>query len=240
MTFHFLITIYIKETIIMTQEEAQELYEKYNGKAGRRPSIYYQALEVLKIESKQVKKKDIYIEFREKYVQHLISLDLTTDSHFLLLKIILSPNNNSLGIFEMSIDEMSYQTLGMSKERIIKAINNLIVVGEVRYYDGVVYLNNKLKIKKQHGNKDNLIGIIKQYNSLADNHKLPYLASINYQQMNMEQVITEFLKIKKGIECMGVIASGRDVVISDYADVYNEEQLRNIVENDINNYKQTI
>jgi len=238
----------------MTQEEAQAIYNAYNGRAGRKPATYNQAKQILGIE--QVKKQNTRDNFiyknddvnenekfryvRIKQIQNLNSTNLTTDAYLLLLALQVSPNSNSLGAFKISLNEMQVQTAGLTKERITKALNELIMLGEVRYNDGIIFLNNFLSNQKQHGNKDNLIGIIKQYNSLADAHKLPYIASINYQQMNMEQVVNSFDKIKKGIECMGVIASGREVVISDYVDVYTQEQIENIIENNIESFAQTI
>ncbi|WP_295676161.1 hypothetical protein [uncultured Empedobacter sp.] len=242
----------------MTQEEAQAIYNTYNGRAGRKPSTYNQAIQILGIEinkpetTKQIRKGNFIYKnddvsenekfryVRIKQIQNLNSTNLSSDAYLLLLALQVSPNSNSLGVFKISYNELQVQTAGLTKERITKALNELIMLGEIRYYDGVVYLNNFHSNQKQHGNKDNLIGIIKQYNSLADAHKLPYLGIVDYQSMNMEQLIKEFIKIKKGIECLGVIASGRDVVIADYADVYNEEQLINIIENNIESYSQTL
>ncbi len=243
----------------MTQEEAQAIYNTYNGRAGRKPSTYYQAISVLGIEQPQpskttktnskgnfvyknddVSENEKFRYIRIKQIQNLNSTNLTTDAYLLLLTLLVSPNSNSLGAFKISYNEMQVQTAGLPRERITKALNELIMLGEIRYNDGIIFLNNFLSNQKQHGNKDNLIGIIKQYNSLDDKHKLPYLGAINYQQMNMEQVVNSFNKIKKGIECMGVIASGQDVIISDYADVYTQEQIENIIENNIESFAQTI
>lgn len=245
----------------MTQQDAQAIYDNFKNKAGRRPADYYTAKEILGIAPTTTEKKstprqqttkDNFIlknddvneneKFRYvriKQIQQMNSTNMTPQAHHLLLALMTSPNSNSLGAYKISISEMSAQTGGQSREVIIKALNDLISLGEVRYIDGVIYLNKFLTNQKQHGNKDNLIGIIKNYNSLQDTAKLPYKGSINYQGMTMTQLVEEFQSLMKGISMMGLVGSGAGININEYSDIYTQEQIKEIIEENKHSFADT-
>ncbi|MDM1523837.1 hypothetical protein HX088_11225 [Empedobacter sp. 225-1] len=237
----------MKNTI--TNKEAEEIIAKYINKAGRRPQIYYEAQKILgfdktpsksnkttsnKVTGNRILKNETIGEnekfryVRMKEIAEINTTPISADAHHLLLVLMTSPSSNALGAFQISINEMCAQTGGRSKEAITTALEELIQLKKVRYINNCLYITDFHNNQKTHGNADNLRGVFKLYNNLNDNQKLPYIGSISFDKMNMDELISEFEKLVEGIQIMSIIDSGDTTIDIRNIEVYTTEQLEAI------------
>lgn len=250
-------------TNTLTPQQAEEIIALYANKAGRRPATFYTAQKMLGIENPSTttkiptKKnynntagnrihKNEFINENEKFryvrmkeIQEINTTQISADAHHLLLVLMVSPSSNALGAFQISINEMCAQTGGRSKEAITTALDELIQLKKVRYVNNCIYITDFHQNQKTHGNADNLKSVFKLYNNLNDNQKLPYIGEIEFQNMNMEQLISEFQKLTEAIKFMSIIDSGDTTIDLTKFDVYTSQQIENIYTQNKRHYGST-
>lgn len=94
--------------------------------------------------------------------------DLSPNEKLLFLYLITNPKTNMLGVYEVSIKKMSYET-GLNKDVIEKALKGFERLGKVKYVKNHIVLLNFLK--HQNFNPNMKKSAIDIYNSLPNDLK---------------------------------------------------------------------
>lgn len=103
-------------------------------------------------------------------------IDMLDDAHKVLyMYLIINPNSNLLGVFELSIRKMEYHTR-KSPEELRKMLDKFINDGKITYNNGYLHLKNFLKNQPYNGTMK--VGAIKEYNSLPSGIKELHLQEL--------------------------------------------------------------
>ena len=94
--------------------------------------------------------------------------DLPPEEKLLFIYFLTNPLTNILGVYEISIRRMSYDT-GLEKETVIKALEGFETIGKVAYFESYLILPNFLKNQKLNANMK--VGALNAYNSLPSSIK---------------------------------------------------------------------
>lgn len=94
--------------------------------------------------------------------------ELSSEEKLLFIYLITNDKTNMLGIYEVSLKKMSFDT-GIEKQIIINTLERFGTLGKVRYIDNFVILVNFLKHQKFNPNM--MKSAIDVYNSLPNNLK---------------------------------------------------------------------
>ena len=108
-------------------------------------------------------------------------LELTVSEKLLFLYLLTNPLSNILGIYEISLKRISFDT-GININTILKAFERFGNVNKVFYVDGYVILINFLK--NQNLNANMKIGVSKIFNDLPTKIKNSILGTDNENVMN--------------------------------------------------------
>jgi len=101
--------------------------------------------------------------------------DLTPSEKLLFIYLLTNDKTNMLGIYEISIKKISYDT-GLNKDTIQKALKGFESVNKVNYIDNHVILLNFIKNQKFNSNMQK--SAIDKYNNLPNNVKFKDLQEI--------------------------------------------------------------
>ena len=212
----------------MTNEEAQAIINEYSNKAGRRPAKYAEAMIQLGLTTTpttatpKTKDNNKAIDAiapahptneKWRYVRALSwqsnKMKTLTPLALLTLKYLeTAPESNSLGIYQVAIGTITTNTNINNITITAQCINELQDAGYITYKDGYVTVNEFRNEQKTIGNKQNLIGILKIYNSLPNTVKLPYLNNIDVTS-SLDVLISAYQRIINGIQLMGQITAGK-------------------------------
>jgi hypothetical protein len=107
--------------------------------------------------------------------------NLTPVNKLLFIYLITNDKNNMLGIYEISIRKISFET-GIEKQTIEKALKDFERVNKVLYRDGYIILNNF--IKHQCYNPNMKKSAITSYNELPKQIKFKDLQLIDIQDVS--------------------------------------------------------
>lgn len=95
--------------------------------------------------------------------------ELTPSEKLIYLYLITNDKTNMLGIYEISIKKIAYET-GINRETVLKALESFERVGKVRYVDNYVILTRYLK--HQSFNTNMKKSAIEYYNALPQHLKI--------------------------------------------------------------------
>ena len=127
--------------------------------------------------------------------------DLTPSEKLLFLYLLTNPLTNILGIYEISIRRITFDT-GLNKETISKAFERFGKVQKVYYIDEFIILPNFLKNQKLNSNMK--IGVSKIFNELPNQLKTKLLdndnESVSNDSKGFEMVLNSLLKYEIEIE----------------------------------------
>jgi len=107
--------------------------------------------------------------------------ELEPESKLLFIYLITNDINNMLGVYEISIRKISFDT-GIDKTRVQKALEDFERANKVKYAHGYIMLNNF--IKHQSYNKNMKISAVNVYNELPSELKQHDLQFIDNQDIN--------------------------------------------------------
>ena len=95
--------------------------------------------------------------------------ELNSDEKLLFLYCLTSPHSNLLGIYEVSIKKISFET-GINKETVLKAFERFEKDYKVFYYDNFIIIPNFIKHQKLNANmKKNVVTLFDDLpNSIKD------------------------------------------------------------------------
>jgi len=142
--------------------------------------------------------------------------ELNPSEKLLFLYLLTNPLTNILGIYEISIRRISFDT-GLNKEIISKGLERFEKVQKAFYIDEFVILPNFLKNQKLNANMK--IGVSKIFNELPNNLKERLLendkTTVSNDSKGFEVVLNSLLKyeieIEKEIESEIEIESGNNI-----------------------------
>ncbi len=95
--------------------------------------------------------------------------ELTISQKLLFIYLLTNDRNNMLGIYEISVSKMAFET-GISKADIVKALKGFESVGKVKYTHNHIILSNFLK--HQNFNPNMKKSAVDKYNELPNELKI--------------------------------------------------------------------
>lgn len=146
--------------------------------------------------------------------------DLSPSEKLLFLYLLTNPLTNLLGVYEITVKRMSYDT-GLAKENIQKALEGFQRVRKVLVIDNYIILPNFLK--NQSLNENMKVGVIKLFKVLPDTLREKILGNDYLTIQNDYQTLRNgLLKLNgKGIEIEEEVEEESEVESSKLNDLKN-------------------
>lgn len=161
--------------------------------------------------------------------------DINPTSKLLFIYLITNEKNNMLGIYEMSVKKISFET-GIDKQTIEKALKEFERVNKVSYIDGYIILNNF--IKNQSYNVNMKKSAIDVYNLLPKEIKFKNLEFINIPEKANDKIAYAQL-VTKGFQTLcerfGILRKVEDEVEDETKNEYKKTLLSELKSSDVLN-----